>query len=89
MSQVTTDKPLMSIDELCETLDIGRNIAYQLLNSHAIDAFRVGHVWKIPRDSVMNFIKQKASDRAQIPVNLPQSKAKKLATTSKKKTTKQ
>ena len=43
------EKPLMSIDEFCDTLSIGKNVAYQLLNSHAIDAFRVGRVWKIPR----------------------------------------
>jgi len=77
---MTTEKPLISIDELCQMLDIGRNIAYQLLNTHAIDAFRVGHVWKIPRESVMRFISEKAAERADIPIKLPQSKAKDKAT---------
>lgn len=63
------EKPLMSIDEFCDTLSIGKNVAYQLLNSHAIDAFRVGRVWKIPRENVLNFIKEKASMRAEIPIN--------------------
>ncbi len=47
---------VMTIDEVCETLMIGRNASYKLLNSGALRAFRIGRVWKIPRESVEAFI---------------------------------
>ncbi len=50
----TTD--LISIEELCSILLIGRNKAYELLNNKKIKAFRIGKTWKIPRLSVDEFI---------------------------------
>ncbi|WP_326158113.1 helix-turn-helix domain-containing protein [Oscillibacter sp.] len=46
----------MTIDELCSALMIGRNTAYQLLNSGAIKAFRIGRCWKIPKAAVRDFL---------------------------------
>lgn len=47
---------LVSIDELCNILSIGRNAAYQLLNTKKIKAFKIGRVWKISRLAVEEFI---------------------------------
>lgn len=47
---------LISTDELCELLSIGRNVAYQLLNTKQIKAFKIGRVWKISRVAVEEFI---------------------------------
>ena len=47
---------LVSIDELCSILSIGRNAAYQLLNAKKIKAFKIGRVWKISRLAVEEFI---------------------------------
>lgn len=47
---------LLSIESLCELLNIGRNTAYRLLSSGEIKAFRIGRNWKIPRDAVQEFI---------------------------------
>lgn len=47
---------LITIDELCSILLIGRNAAYKLLNSKAIPAFRIGKSWKIPKVAVENYI---------------------------------
>ena len=47
---------LISIDELCNILSIGRNAAYQLLNTKQIKAFKIGRVWKISRVAVEEFI---------------------------------
>ena len=47
---------LLTIDELCSALAIGRNSAYRLLNSGAIPAFRIGKVWKIPRIGLDEYI---------------------------------
>lgn len=52
---------LLTIDELCETLLIGRNTAYRLLNSNSISAFRIGRCWKIPKSSVEEFLQHKRS----------------------------
>lgn len=49
-------KDIMSIEDLCECLDIGRNSAYELLNDGLVKAFRVGNRWKIPKSSVIEFI---------------------------------
>ena len=51
---------LITIDELCELLSIGRNYAYSLLNSKEIKAFRIGRVWKIPRGAVWEYVKRKS-----------------------------
>ena len=50
---------LLTIDELCEVLQIGRNTAYQLLNSGFVPAFRIGRRWKIPKNSVQEVLQTK------------------------------
>lgn len=49
---------VISIEQLCHLLQIGKNVAYKLLASGEISAFKVGRVWKIPRTSVQSFIDQ-------------------------------
>ena len=51
---------LITVDELCELLSIGRNSAYSLLNSGDIKAFRIGRIWKISKESVFEYIKRKS-----------------------------
>lgn len=53
---MNTNKELITLDELCETLSIGRNAAYRLLNQNDIKAFRIGKKWKIPKKSVIDYI---------------------------------
>ena len=50
------ENALLTIDELCSALMIGRNTAYRLLNSGAIKAFRIGRCWKIPKAAVRDFL---------------------------------
>lgn len=52
-----TYEDLITIEELCEILSIGKNTAYRLLNTKEISAFRIGRIWKIPRASVSSYIK--------------------------------
>lgn len=47
---------ILTIRELCDILLIGRNRAYELLSAGAIKGFRIGRVWKIPRESVREYI---------------------------------
>lgn len=53
---------MLTIDDLCEILLIGRNAAYRLLNAKKIKAFQIGKVWKIPRVSVENYILENIKD---------------------------
>ena len=54
---------LMEIDGLCAELGIGKNTAYELLNSGEIDAFKIGTVWKIPVKGVEDYIHRKCNER--------------------------
>lgn len=47
---------LITLEELCSILSIGRNAAYRLLKENKIKAFRIGKVWKIPKMAVDEFI---------------------------------
>jgi len=49
---------ILSVDELREILNIGRNSVYDLLNKGEIAAFRIGRCWKIPRESVEHYLAQ-------------------------------
>ncbi len=49
---------LITIDELCELLMIGRTTAYRLLRSGEINAFKIGKVWKISKASVGKYVKE-------------------------------
>jgi len=53
--------PIITIEELCEMLMIGRNAAYKLLTSGKIKSFRIGRVWKIPRDSIQTYIMEQSN----------------------------
>lgn len=47
---------IITIDELCDILMIGKNLAYRLLTEKKIKAFRIGKKWRIPKSSVEQFI---------------------------------
>lgn len=48
---------LITVDEFCKILRIGRNTAYDLLKSGYIQGvWKIGRVWKIPRQAVENYI---------------------------------
>lgn len=47
---------MISLDDLCEMLSIGKNTAYRLLKMNQIKAFKIGRIWKIPRDAVSQYV---------------------------------
>ena len=47
---------ILTVEEMCEILKIGKNSAYKLLNSNAIPAYRNGKIWRIPRTSLIEFV---------------------------------
>lgn len=48
---------VICVNELCEILGIGRNRAYELLQTNQIKGFQMGRPWKIPKASVEEFLK--------------------------------
>ena len=47
---------MVTVEELCYMLRIGRNKAYNLLRSGRIKAFRDGRLWMIPKIAVIEYI---------------------------------
>lgn len=54
-----TETGLMTLDELCEALMIGRSTAYQLMKSGELGAFRIGRIWKIPKAGVIDYLRER------------------------------
>ncbi len=54
------DIEIMTVEEACEALKIGRNAIYGLLNSGKLKGYRMGKNWRIPRESVRQFILENA-----------------------------
>ena len=51
----------LTVDEVCELLKIGNNAAYRMLNTGELKAIRNGRVWRIPKQAIIEFTKEKAN----------------------------
>lgn len=51
---------VLDVSDIADTLKIGRNKAYELVNKGQIKALKVGNQYRIPRDSFISFIKGEA-----------------------------
>ena len=47
---------LLTTEEACEALKIGKHALYELLDSGKLKGFRNGRVWRIPKQAVVEFI---------------------------------
>lgn len=54
---------ILTADEACEVLRIGKNALYELLQSGQLKGYRNGRVWRIPKKSVIEFICTQANLR--------------------------
>lgn len=57
---------LISMEEFQDILGIGKNTAYNLLKSGEIACFKIGKTWKIPRQSINDYIATKSARQAII-----------------------
>jgi len=48
---------LLTVESVCEALNVGRSKCYELLNSGEIKAFKVGRTWRIPKEAVEQYIR--------------------------------
>ena len=47
---------IMTLKECCEILKVGKNTMLELLHTNRIEGFKIGSRWKIPKESVVEFI---------------------------------
>lgn len=47
---------ILSVEEACEALRVGYNAMYELLNNGKIKAYKNGRVWRIPKESIKEYI---------------------------------
>lgn len=52
---------LLTADEACEALKIGKNALYTLLAEKKLKAYKNGRVWRIPRLAIEEYIKTQAN----------------------------
>ena len=50
---------VMTFRECCELLRVGKNTMLDLLHSRVIEGFRIGNRWRIPKESVIEFIERR------------------------------
>lgn len=50
---------IITVEDLMDILMIGKNRAYQLLNSGEINSFKIGRIHKIPKIAVEEYILSK------------------------------
>ena len=47
---------ILTVDELCEVLNIGKNTAYKLLKNGDIKSIKIGRIYKIPKKNVKKYM---------------------------------
>lgn len=56
-----TYREILTIEEVMEILDVGKNSVYDLLKSGEVKAFFLKGRWKIPKKAVEEYILSKSS----------------------------
>ena len=56
-SSAFADYPdVVSVDDLCQMLNISAVTAYKLLKERQIESLRIGHIYKIPKLYVLKYL---------------------------------
>ena len=48
---------IMTLQECCMLLKVGKNTMLDMLHDGRIQGFKIGNRWKIPKESVVEFIR--------------------------------
>ncbi len=59
---------IMTVDQMAKALGIGRNSAYELINSNKVYSVRVGRKILIPKSSIIDFIQPPDKNRLRASV---------------------
>ena len=49
-------KDVLTIEELCDALHIGKRLAYKLVHDGTIPARRIGRIYRIPKSAVLQYL---------------------------------
>ena len=60
------DNDILELEDLCDILKIGRSVSYRLLRSGDIPGFKIGRVWKIPKEGLDKYIREQSGINAVI-----------------------
>ena len=55
---------VLTVGDIADTLAIGRNKAYDLVNSGRIKALKLGNHYRIPRENFIHFLREGAVSKA-------------------------
>lgn len=58
---------LLTVPEAAQLLRISRNLAYELVAQHQLPSVRLGRTIRIPRDSLEQWIRERAEESALRP----------------------
>lgn len=47
---------ILTIDEVCDQLCIGKNAAYDLIRTGQLKGFRIKRIWKVPQTAVNDYV---------------------------------
>ena len=56
MTMLNKYNDILTVEELCEVLRIGKNTAYKLLKSGEIKSIKIGSTYKIPKRAVIHYL---------------------------------
>ena len=51
---------IMSVFDVSVILCIGKNRTYELLQSRELKGFQIGHIWKVPKKCLEDYINKKS-----------------------------
>lgn len=49
---------VLSVNQLIDVLNIGRNTAYELIRNGRIKCIRVGHQIRVPKEAIQSFLQE-------------------------------
>ncbi len=52
---------ILTVFDAAEALHIGKNRVYELLESGLLKGFRIGRVWKIPKEALREYIRSQCN----------------------------
>ena len=52
---------ILTVEDVMEILNIGKNAAYDLFRNGDIKCFRLKNRWKVPKQAIIDYINEKSS----------------------------
>lgn len=51
---------IMNVEEVCEALSAGKNYIYSELNQQNLHGFRIGRIWRIPKECLIKYVSEQS-----------------------------